>query len=217
MAAPIRLLVVDDHVLFRRGLVSLLNDFPEFKVVAEAANGQEGLAAVATHQPDLILLDLNMPGMDGLEMLHSLRNSGNNVRVLLLTISQEEEDLLEAVRAGADGYVLKNTDPEALHHALLQVSGGQGAISPEMIPYVLSAVKRQSAAPTPELVSEREIAVLECLSEGLTTVQIGVRLFISENTVKTHIRHILEKLEAANRVEAVAKAAQLGILTRGNP
>lgn len=211
-AYPCKLLVVDDHVLFRRGLVSLLQDFPEFSVAGEASNGKEGLELAASLPADLILLDLNMPEMDGLEMLRRLRERGNRTPVLMLTISQDTDDLLDALRSGAQGYILKSADPESLRKALLQVARGQGALSPEVIAPVLQALSLGQADAAPQLLTEREVHVLECLSEGLTTSQTGARLFISENTVKTHIRHILEKLEAGNRAEAVARAAQLGLL-----
>lgn len=209
----IRLLVVDDHTLFRRGLISLLREFEELEVVGEAADGKAGLALVVQTQPDLLLLDLNMPVMDGLQMLLELRRRNADLRVLMLTISDDSEDLLQAIHNGANGYVLKSTDPESLHRAILQVAAGQGALSPEVITTVMNAVNRPYSGGDAGL-SEREKDVLICLSNGLTTPQIAGRLFISENTAKTHIRHILEKLEAGNRAEAIARAAQMGLLDR---
>ena len=165
-------------------------------------------------KPDVILLDVNMPQMDGVATVHALRERHCKARILMLTISQQDEDLLGAIRAGADGYLLKNTEPEALHQALLRIAGGQGVLSPEVTAPLLRAVTRSAASEPTTLLSDREIEVLQCLAHGETTHQIAQHLFISENTVKTHVRHILEKLEAANRPEAVSKAIQLGVIQR---
>lgn len=210
-----RLVVVDDHVLFRRGLVGLLAEMSEFEVVGEASDGREALEVIARTQPDIALLDVNMPGMDGIALVQALRRQRSTLRILMLTISQEGEDLLGAVRAGANGYILKNTDPDSLRNALLKVAEGQGALSPEVVGPVLDALSRTAVSEPATLLSDRELEVLGCLAEGLTTLQIAMRLFISENTVKTHIRHILEKLEASNRTEAVGKATQLGLIRKG--
>jgi DNA-binding NarL/FixJ family response regulator len=210
---PLRLVVVDDHSLFRRGLVSLLVDMPEFKVIGEAGNGQEALSVIAELKPDIVLLDLNMPVMDGIETVAALRRAASEQRILMLTISQDDEDLLAAIRAGADGYLLKNTEPDELRKALLRVSQGQSVLSPEVTAPVLKALARSSQIPK-VLLSDRELEVMRCLAEGQTTLQIAARLFISENTVKTHVRHILEKLEASNRTEAVSKAIQMGLIQR---
>ena len=213
---PYRLVVVDDHALFRRGLIGLLEDMPEFKVIGEAGNGKEALSMLERVRPDVVLLDINMPVMDGIDTLTAIRKQNIPVKVLLLTISKHEEDLLGGIRAGADGYLLKNTEPEDLRKAILQVAEGQGAISPEVTGSVLKALARQPVGDTQPLLSDRELEVLECLADGDTTSQIAARLYISENTVKTHVRHILEKLEASNRTEAVSKALQLGLVQRNS-
>jgi two-component system, NarL family, nitrate/nitrite response regulator NarL len=210
---PLRLVVVDDHALFRRGLVSLLADMPEFQVVGEASNGKEALAVIAEQKPDIILLDLNMPVMDGIETVGALRSQSGEYRIMMLTISQDDVDLLAAIRAGADGYLLKNTEPEELRKAILRLSQGQSVLSPEVTAPVLKALARSPQMPK-VLLSDRELEVMRCLAEGQTTLQIGAHLFISENTVKTHVRHILEKLEASNRTEAVSKAIQMGLIQR---
>jgi DNA-binding NarL/FixJ family response regulator len=210
---PLRLVVVDDHSLFRRGLISLLVDMPEFQVVGEAGNGQEAIEILADLQPDIVLLDLNMPVMDGIETVTAIRSYSKDQRILMLTISQDDEDLLAAIRAGADGYLLKNTEPDELRKALLRLHQGQSVLSPEVTAPVLRALARSSQIPK-VLLSDRELEVMHCLAEGQTTLQIANRLFISENTVKTHVRHILEKLEASNRTEAVSKAIQMGLIQR---
>lgn len=212
MSERVRLVVVDDHALFRRGLVGLLRDMPEFEVAAEASNGEQALAVLAQVQTDILLLDLNMPVMDGLGVVEAVRRVGDKPRILMLTISQNDADLLAAIRAGADGYLLKNTEPEDLRRALLRVAQGQSVLSPEVTAPVLRALMQGGHEAPPSVLSEREMEILDMLALGQTTQQIANGLFLSENTIKTHVRHILEKLGAANRTEAVSKAMQMGIL-----
>lgn len=213
-SARVRLVVVDDHSLFRRGLVGLLKDMDEFEVVGEAGDGFEALDLIRRVHPDLVLMDVNMPRMDGIQAMQAIRAQQIEVHVLMLTISQNDEDLLGAIRAGADGYLLKNTEPEDLRRGILRIVDGQGVLSPEVTAAVLKAAAHRSTPENAALLSERELEVLNCLTEGQTTFHIAAQLFISENTVKTHIRHILEKLEAANRTEAVSKAMQLGLIAK---
>ena len=213
-AKAVRLVVVDDHALFRRGLVGLLSEMPGIEVVGQAGDGQQALPVIEQSQPDLVLLDLNMPNMDGLETLRQIRQRKIPVRVLMLTISQASEDLLDAIRAGADGYLLKNTEPEDLRRSLMRVAQGQGALSPEVTAAVMRALSRSAADEQIPLLSEREVEVLQCMVDGMTTQQISGKLFISDNTVKTHVRHIFEKLEVSNRAEAVGKAMQIGLIKK---
>ena len=213
-ASILRLVVVDDHALFRRGLVGLLEEMPGFKVVGQANDGLQALDVIAETNPDMVLLDLNMPNMDGIAALREIRTRKLAVKVLMLTISQNDTDLLEAIRAGADGYLLKSTEPEDLRRSLLRVADGQGALSPEVTSTVMRALSRFSTEEPGSLLSDRELEVLDCMFEGLTTMQIGGRLFISENTVKTHVRHIFEKLDVSNRAEAVGKAMQMGLIKK---
>jgi DNA-binding NarL/FixJ family response regulator len=208
----IRLVVVDDHALFRKGLVSLLEEMPDFVVVGEAANGQEALPVIERVQPDIVLLDINMPVLDGLQTLSAIRKSYPGQKVLMLTISQNDDDLINAIVNGANGYVLKNTEPDILHNIIVQVASGNSVLSPEITAKVLQAVRRSQTDRSRGLLSDREVEVLKCLARGQTTAQIANVLFISENTVKTHIRHILEKMEVNNRAEAVARAAQLDMI-----
>lgn len=208
MAQHIRLLVVDDHALFRQGIVRLLNDDPDFLVVGEAASGREGLQLAHQEQPDVVLLDVHMPGSDGVQTAQRLKESGD-VKVLMLTISDKDRDLLGALAAGADGYLLKNVEPKQLRQAIRQVASGGGALSPEVTPRVISAAR--TARSTLEL-SPREQDVLSQLAKGATTAEIAATLHISPNTVKTYVQRILRKLEASNRTEAVARAVTLGLL-----
>lgn len=208
----IRLVVVDDHALFRAGLVSLLNEMPEIQVVGEASNGKEALEVVRRHDPDVVLMDVNMPVMDGVASVQAIRENHKKAHIIMLTISKHDEDLFGAIQAGAEGYLLKNSEPEELRSAILNVSQGRSVLSPEVTHQVFKAVARMQG-PVPDAgLSKREMDVLECLSQGKTTYQIASDLYVSENTVKTHIRHILEKLEAANRAEAVSKASQMGLI-----
>lgn len=208
----IRLVVVDDHSLFRRGLISLLEEMTEFLVVGEASSGQEALPVIESSHPDIILLDINMPNMDGIQTLSAIRKTRPEQKVLMLTISQNDDDLIGAIVAGANGYLLKNTEPELLRSTISQVSTGNSVLSPEITEKVLQAVRRSQSDRNRGLLSEREVEVLKCLARGQTTAQIANGLFISENTVKTHIRHILEKMEVNNRAEAVARAAQMDLI-----
>jgi two-component system nitrate/nitrite response regulator NarL len=208
----IRLVVVDDHALFRKGLVSLLEEMSDFLVVGEAANGQDALPVIDRVQPDIILLDINMPVLDGIQTLAAIRKSRPEQKVLMLTISQNDDDLISAIVTGANGYVLKNTEPDVLHNIIVQVAAGNSVLSPEITAKVLQAVRRSHSDRSRGLLSDREVEVLKCLARGQTTAQIANVLFISENTVKTHIRHILEKMEVNNRAEAVARAAQLDMI-----
>lgn len=210
----LRLMVVDDHALFRRGLVGLLEEMPGFQVVGQAGDGQQALPMIDQLKPDIILLDLNMPVMDGIDTLRALRERQNPAKVMMLTISQDNSDLLDAIQAGADGYLLKNTEPEDLRRAIWRVAEGQGALSPEVTAPVLRAIARYTADVSAPLLSDREVEVLKVMVGGLTTQQIAARLFISENTVKTHVRHIFEKLEVSNRAEAVGKALQMGLIKK---
>ncbi len=214
MTSPLRLIVVDDHTLFRRGLVGILEEMPEFQVVGQANDGVQALPLIEQELPDIVLLDLNMPVLDGITTLREIRARRIPVRVLMLTISQSDTDLLDAIRAGADGYLLKNTEPEDLRKGLQRIAEGLGVLSPEVTGPVLRAVNRFGENEQGTLLSDRELEVLNCLVDGLTTIQTASRLFISENTVKTHVRHIFEKLEVSNRAEAVGKSLQMGLIKK---
>lgn len=211
MSAEVRIVVVDDHTLFRRGLVGLLAEMEDFQVAGEAASGQEALTIIAAEKPDIVLLDVNMPGMSGIETLTAMKKQGIVSPVLMLTISQHEEDLIGAIRAGASGYLLKNAEPETLRQTIKQVVAGKSVLAPEVTEQVFRLVRSGSLG-SANLLTEREVEVLRFLARGLTTAQTGAEMFISENTVKTHVRHILDKLEVSNRAEAVAKATQIGLI-----
>jgi len=211
MSEQIRIVVVDDHALFRRGLVGLLSEMQDFKVVGEAANGTEAMKVIAEQHPDIVLLDVNMPEMGGVETVIAMKKAKIEAQVLMLTISQHEEDLLGSIRAGASGYLLKNAEPETLRKTILDVMDGKSVLAPEITEQVFRLV-RSGQVGSSSILSERELEVLRFLAQGYTTAQTASELIISENTVKTHVRHILNKLEVGNRAEAVAKATQLGLI-----
>jgi len=212
MSPKFYLVVVDDHALFRRGLISLLNEMPEFEVVGDAANGRDAMEIIRDTQPDLVLLDVNMPEMGGLETLREIRGRNTELPVLMLTISQDDDALLGAILAGANGYLLKNAEPELLQQVILRVLAGESVLSPEVTAKVFAALRRMQAERGRSLLSNRELEVLHCMRRGLTTPEISAELFISENTVKTHIRHILEKLGVRKRSDAAARAAELNLV-----
>lgn len=207
-----RLVVVDDHALFRRGLIGLISDFDGFEIVGQAGSGEEALQVIAKQNPDLVLLDINMPGMSGVETLRALREAELAMPVLMLTVSQNDNDLVDAILAGASGYLLKNIEPDSLRQTMLNVLAGNSVLAPEMTAHVFRVIRKHRTPHAETLLSEREVEVLRCLSRGMTTMQAASQLFISENTVKTHIRHILEKMGVSNRAEAVAKALQMGLI-----
>lgn len=211
----IRLAVVDDHALFRAGLINLLQESPDIEVVGEAGEGRSALQMIEGALPEVVLLDVNMPGMDGVETVRALRAlpQTRNCKILMLTISKNDEDLFGAIQAGADGYLLKNIEPEELIHAIRKIHQGLSVLSPDVTRQVLGALQAGPNQLNEPLLSDREMEVLRCLAQGNTTLQTSSILVISENTVKTHVRHILEKLGAANRAEAVSKALHLGLLT----
>jgi DNA-binding NarL/FixJ family response regulator len=211
MAAPIKLLVVDDHILFRRGLIGLLAEQPDFLLVGEAGNGLDAVQLCRQRQPDVVLMDIHMPASSGVETVRILKKE-SETRILMLTISDKDDDLLGALAAGADGYLLKNAEPEQLCQAIRQVAAGQGVLSPEITARVIQAAATSPGQQSPVSLSKRENEVLDQLARGATTAEIAATFVISKNTAKTHIRRILKKLNAANRAEAVARASALGLI-----
>jgi two-component system nitrate/nitrite response regulator NarL len=209
-----RVLVIDDHPLFRRGVSQLLELAPGFSVIGEAAGGQEGIALARQLDPDLILLDLNMKGMNGLETLRTMRDQEIDARIILLTVSNAPDDLIAAIRAGADGYVLKDNDPDDILKLIASAMQGQTAISPELTSLLATALRHESVVENRSQASltERETAILKCLASGKSNKLIARELDIMESTVKVHIRNLLKKLKFRSRVEAAVWAVsnQLG-------
>ena len=216
---PIRVLVVDDHALFRRGITAVLANQEGLEVVGEALDGLEAIKKAEEIAPDVILMDLNMPHCSGLEATQAIETKMPQVNILVLTVSENEADLFAAIKYGAKGYILKNTEPEELIHAIFHIAQGGVIVSPLMAVKLLTefknseTVEKKEPAPETEAVlSPREGEVLQMVAQGATNRQIADSLFISENTVKTHLRNIMDKLHLANRSQAAAYAIQRGLV-----
>ncbi|KAF6637121.1 MULTISPECIES: response regulator [Pantoea] len=193
------LMIVDDHPLMRRGVRQLLALDPRLEVIAEASNGTEALAEARHQEPDIILLDLNMKGMSGLDTLKALRHEGISSRILVLTVSDARSDIFAMVDAGADGYLLKDSEPEVLLGHILQASRGEKVFSEGVTRYL--ANRQHSADPLRQLTG-RERDVLQEVARGLSNKEVAAILHISEETVKVHIRNLLRKLDVRSRVAA---------------
>lgn len=215
MNDKIRVLVVDDHEVFRRGLVGLLKDDPNIYLVGEANNGKDAVQFAQQLQPDVVLMDVYMPGGKGIDAISKIK-SQTTAKILMLTVSEKDTDLLGAINAGADGYLLKNAKPIQLCKAIKDISTGKGALSPEITPTIFKHLKSTSGNVHAPTVSSREREVLTLLAKGATTAEIAETLMISTNTVKTHISRIIKKLDASNRTEAVARAIALGLIYDGS-
>lgn len=192
-------MIVDDHPLMRRGIRQLLELDPTFNVVAEASSGSEAIALASRAQPDVILLDLNMKGLSGLDTLKALRNEGVDARIIILTVSDSRSDVYALVDAGADGYLLKDSEPETLLSQIHQAASGKNVFSDIISEYLAS--RTELTDPFADL-TERELDVLQEVARGLSNKQIASQLHISEETVKVHIRNLLRKLNVRSRVAA---------------
>jgi two-component system NarL family response regulator len=215
---PIRVLIADDHVLFRRGLEMVLQQEPDIVVVGEADDGASAVERAAELLPDIVLMDVRMPRRTGIDACTAIKAAAPSAKIVMLTISDEEADLYEAIKAGAMGYLLKEVSVEELASSIRSVHGGQSLISPSMATKLLtefvSMVKRaeeRPQVPTPRL-TDREMEVLRLVAKGLNNRDIAKELFISENTVKNHVRNILEKLQLHSRMEAVVYAVREKLL-----
>ncbi|HEY5187324.1 MAG TPA: response regulator transcription factor [Actinomycetes bacterium] len=215
---PIRVLVVDDHALFRRGLEMVLAQELDIEVVGEAGDGAEAVERAEELLPDVVLMDIRMPRRSGIEACTAIKDVVPSAQIIMLTISDEEADLYEAIKAGATGYLLKEISIDEVATAIRAVAGGQSLISPSMASKLISEfaqlVKRdddRQQVPAPRL-TERELEVLRLVARGMNNRDIARQLFISENTVKNHIRNILEKLQLHSRMEAVVYAVREKLL-----
>jgi two-component system NarL family response regulator len=216
-ADPIKVLVVDDHALFRRGLQMVLEQEPDIEVVGEASDGAEAVTVASDTTPDIVLMDVRMPKRGGIDACTAIKDTVPSAKIIMLTISDEEGDLYEAIKAGATGYLLKEISIEEVASAIRAVYGGQSLISPSMASKLLTEfaamIKKDERqhVPTPRL-TEREMDVLKLVATGLNNRDIARDLFISENTVKNHVRNILEKLQLHSRMEAVVYAVREKLL-----
>jgi two-component system NarL family response regulator len=209
---PIRVAVVDDQELFRRGLTMLLGVEEDIEVVGEAGDGVAATELAASAVPDVILMDVRMPKRSGIEACVAIKEVAPTARIIMLTVSDEEADLYDAVKNGASGYLLKDSSIDEVAQAIRVVADGQSLISPSMAIKLLDEFKQMSRSdrqqvPSPRL-TDRELEVLKLVAQGLNNREIAKRLFISENTVKNHVRNILEKLQLHSRMDAVMYAVR---------
>ncbi|HEX9824477.1 MAG TPA: response regulator transcription factor [Actinomycetota bacterium] len=215
---PLRVMVVDDHALFRRGIQMVLDQEPGLSVVGEATDGQQAIERAQELMPDVVLMDVRMPKRSGIEAARRIKEAIPHVKILMLTVSDEEDDLYEAIKAGASGYLLKEIPTEDVAEAVKSVWAGQSRISPAMASKLLSEFQAMSKRAdereqvhAPRL-TDREMEVLRLVAKGMNNRDIAKELFISENTVKNHVRNILEKLQLHSRMEAVVYAVREKLL-----
>jgi len=214
----IRVLIADDSPVFRRGLRTVLSGEADIEVIAEAENGEEAIAKAEEHAPDVVLMDVRMPRINGIEAARAIRDSSPATKIVMLTVSDDDDDLYAAIKAGANSYLLKELAVEEVPEAIRAAAKGQSVISPAMASKLLSeytalarkaSERQQLAAPG---LTARELEVLKAVAKGASNREIGEMLFISENTVKNHVRNILEKLHLHSRWEAVLYAMREGVL-----
>jgi len=223
MSASIRILLVDDHALFRSGIRSLLQCYPGFTIVGEAGDGMEGVKRAIQFKPDVVLLDLNMPGLSGCETARMIVREMPSCQVLMLTVSEEAEDLFEALKSGACGYLLKNIEAETLENAIRAAAKGESVISPNMLGKLLVGIRAgKSGLSSPaindarsntelETLTKRELQILRCIANGQSNKLIGRELDITESTVKIHVQNIFRKLGLTSRVQAAVYAVERGL------
>jgi two-component system nitrate/nitrite response regulator NarL len=210
----IRIVVVDDHTLFRRGITALLSGVPEFEIVGEAADGFDGIRTVVAQRPDVVLLDLHMPGISGVEATQAILKDAPGTHVVMLTVSEEAEDLLAALRAGALGYVLKNIDSDFLVDSIRRAAEGDSVMSPEMTGKLVRELRGGTAAPAGPALSPREREIVGCLARGASNKEIARELAVAESTVKIHVQHILRKLNLSSRVQVAVWAIEHGLVPK---
>jgi DNA-binding NarL/FixJ family response regulator len=219
----IRALIVDDHALFRRGLEMVLDAESDIELVGEASDGEEAVRKAGESLPDVVLMDIRMPRSSGIEACRALKAVAPSAKIIMLTISDEEADLFEAIRAGASGYLLKDIPLDEVAESVRAVHGGQSLISPSMAGKLLTEfatlARREDEEPPQQVpaprLTEREIEVLRLVARGMNNRDIAKELFISENTVKNHVRNILEKLQIHSRMEAVMVAVREKLIEFG--
>lgn len=200
----IKVVLIDDHPLFRKGVRQMISQDPNFRVVGEAASGQQGIELAMALNPDIVLIDINMKGMNGIDTLRRLKATQLLARYIILTVSNSEDDLIEALRAGADGYLLKDMEPEDLCTNLLKAWSGATVLQDTLAEVLRSALLSPVSSGTSgeELLTPREREILGCLAEGLNNKTIARKLGISDATVKVHVKNVLRKLNLASRLEA---------------
>lgn len=208
---PINIAIIDDHSMIREGLKQLLELDGDIRVIAEANDGIECMEMLHKQVPDILLLDINMPQMNGIQVLEAIRKEKIKVKVLILTIHNEVEYLMKAVEIGIDGYVLKDSDISILKRAIYAINGGKSYIEPSLTPYFNRKLEKKKEIRTDAL-SKREIQVLELIAEGNFNKEIAEKLFISEKTVKNHVSSIFKKINVSDRTQAAIYAIKNGIV-----
>ncbi len=212
MSDPVRILVADDHMIIRQGLRLIFETEPGFQLLGEAVDGAEAIRLCAELHPDVVLMDLRMPGMDGLTAIEQLRRLQPEIAIVILTTFNEDEQMMRALRLGAKAYLLKDTDRDTLFHTLRAAARGETLLKPEILARVLSAAGEIKPEPTAGGLSSRELEVMHGVAEGERSKEIALRLGISERTVKAHLASIYNKLGVDSRAAAIATAAQKGWL-----
>jgi DNA-binding NarL/FixJ family response regulator len=210
MAEVIRLLVTDDHAVVREGIISALDSEPDIEIVAQACDGREAITKAVQLRPDVIIMDISMPRCGGLEATSALAHQLPETKILILTVSEREEDLFQAVRFGARGYLLKSTPIEEIKLAVRQIASGEAILSPHIAARILDELRSE---PKPEAqLSSREMEVLKLVGAGLTNREIAERLVVAPDTVKTYLQRIMHKLHLGNRAEAIIYALKRGLI-----
>jgi len=209
---PIRIVVADDHPIVRAGIVGLLETAPGIEVVGDAADGAEAVALAASERPDLVLMDLRMPGVDGASATASIVAAGGGTRVLVLTTYETDDHILAAIEAGASGYLLKAAPQAEILAGIRAVAAGETVLAPSIAAKLVSRVRADAASVAPPALSPREREVLVLVAEGRSNPEIAKALYIGEATVKTHLLHAFEKLGVNDRTRAVTRAMELGLL-----
>ena len=211
MSGKLRVLLVDDHKLFRSGVKALLARQADIEVVGEAADGLDGVQQARQLRPDVILLDLHMPGVSGRDAVRTLSEELPGTRVLMLTVSEDADDLLDTLHAGAAGYLLKNIDAEYFVDAIRRAAGGDSVVSPEMTGKLVAGLKRAVPVPEKDLLSAREREIVAALARGASNKEIAREFELAESTVKIHVQNILRKLNLTSRVQAAVYAVEHGM------
>lgn len=217
----IKVLLAEDQLIFRKGVLVTLSSATDIEVVGEVDNGLDALNSAGRLQPDLVLMDLNMPVMGGVEATRRIKAAHPEVRVVVLTVSDEDKDLFEAIKAGADGYLLKSLGPQELAGAVRQAMAGESPLSPSVASKILKEF-RDGGPTLPKgnqggELTARELEVLQLATEGYSYKEVGAKLYVAESTVKNHMRHIMEKLHLRNRTEAVTYALRHGLASAPAP
>ena len=213
MSETIRILIADDHAIVREGMNHLIDGRPDLEIVAEAADGAEAVSLSQRHQPDVILIDLMMPRLDGIAAIKAIKRDDPQARILVLTSFAEDEKVFAAIKAGALGYLLKDSSPMALIEAIHDVHGGNASLSPTIARKLIRELNQPPALPrTVEPLTEREVEILKLVAQGMSNQEIAEGLTISPRTVGAHVGHILDKLHLANRTQAALYALRQGLV-----